>query len=89
MISLSIVGKTYTFAKALLTGKNVNSEQLEVRLKICRNCDRVRPKGQIMRCDVCGCQLKDSGLVNLARFVETKDYGCKHPTGSRWKAAGV
>ena len=26
-------------------------------------------------------------LVNLARYEGTRPWGCKHPTGSRWKKA--
>ncbi len=28
-------------------------------------------------------------LINLARYEETRRWGCKHPDGSRWKKAGV
>ncbi len=88
MIGLDIVGKTYTLAKALLTGTDVSPEQVEARLKVCRTCNKVVQKGNIMRCGVCSCKVTDSGLINLARYVETKDWGCKHAEGSKWKAAG-
>lgn len=28
-------------------------------------------------------------LINLARYEETRRWGCKHPEGVRWKKAGV
>lgn len=88
-IDLSIFAKTYTLAKALLTGETVSEERLRKRLEICRTCPNVEKNGNNMHCGICGCKVKESGLVNLARFEETNDYGCKHGDGSQWKANGV
>jgi len=88
MIGLDAFSKTYTLTKALLTGRDVSPEQMQARLEICRACDKVTLKGMLMRCSICGCQVKESGLINLARYRETADYGCKHDSGSKWKAAG-
>jgi hypothetical protein len=88
-IPIQVLAKTYTLAKAVLTGKDVTPEVLRKRLEICAQCDNSQPNGAVMKCGVCGCLLKDSGLINLARYQETGDYGCKHADGSKWKAAGL
>jgi hypothetical protein len=84
---------TITVARALLTGKDVGEDRLRRRLEICAGCDKVKFTDndgvKIMRCGICGCKLKEKGLVNLARFEEVNGYGCKHPVGSKWRAAGV
>jgi len=65
------------------------------RLEICRECPLVQPRGELMACGVCGCSVADSGLFNLARFVETEKYGCKYGEEklgypqSKWAAAGL
>lgn len=74
-----------SLAKALLTGKDVSKERLKARLAVCSSCDYRDETGNLIRCGICGCRVKDSGLINLARFEETKDYGCKFPGGSKWK----
>jgi hypothetical protein len=81
--------KTLSVAKALLWGKDVGEERLQKRLEICHKCDKVKAQGSLMRCGICGCKVADSGLFNLARYVEAGSYGCHHPDGSKWKAAGV
>ncbi len=88
-VSAEFLHKTFTVAKALLFGKDVGEDRLRKRLKVCSVCDRVKLQGALMRCDICGCQLAESGLVNLARYETTKDYGCKHPNGDQWKKAGI
>lgn len=47
--------------------------------------------GYKLKCGICGCRTSggSSELLNLAAYEETADYGCKHPDGSQWKAAGV
>ncbi len=81
--------QTLTVAKALLIGTDVGEDKLRKRLEVCRQCDKVKAQGSVMRCGICGCRLKESGLVNLARYQETKDYGCKHSKGSQWRKAGL
>jgi len=95
-LGFELITKAMSVAKAILTGENVPPEVLEQRLAICRGCDLVRvkmnhrTKEEMVSCGVCGCKLKgDRSLVNLARYVETDEYGCKHPSGSRWAAAGL
>ena len=86
----SLLGKTLSFAKAMLTGTDVGEERLKKRLEVCSTCDLVnKSQAGLMRCGICGCKLKEKGLQNLARYEETAQYGCKHPSGSRWKANGV
>lgn len=86
----SLLKKTYTFAKAMLTGKHVSDEVLKKRLEICSQCELVnKSQAGYMLCGVCGCKIKEKGLQNLARYEETHNYGCKHPQGSRWKNKGV
>lgn len=77
---------TMSVATALLTGSSVSRETIQKRLLICQECDRVALKNGQMHCGICGCKLAgDTGLFNLARYKETKKYGCKHPEGSKWR----
>tara|TARA_R110002020_G_scaffold123580_5_gene280254 strand:- start:165 stop:443 length:279 start_codon:yes stop_codon:yes gene_type:complete len=86
----SLIQKTISYAKAVLTGKDVSQETLKKRLAICAECDWVTVSAHnLMRCGICKCKLKTTGLQNLARYEETSGYGCKHPDGSQWKAGGV
>jgi len=85
---IELIAKTFSIGRALLTGKDVSSERLEARLKICSTCKYVEGD-RLLRCSICGCKVKEKGLVNLARYVPTSSYGCKHPQGSRWAKAGV
>jgi len=86
----SFIEKTFTFAKALLVGKDVSADQIKKRLEICATCDLVNVSAEgSMLCGICGCKLREQGLHNLARYEETPEYGCKHPNGSRWKERGV
>lgn len=80
--------KTFTLAKALLSGETVSEERLKKRLEICSTCDKKRTNSRGEgRCGVCGCRLKgDKSLVNLARYEKP---GCKHPRGSKWERNGV
>lgn len=85
-----LLPKTLSVAKALLSGQDVSQERLKKRLEICNKCDKVDTRSEnLMSCSICGCKVKQRGLVNLARYEETKDYGCKHPKGSRWKDQNV
>jgi len=86
--------KTVSVAKALATGKDIGEERMRKRLEICAACEKMVLRGDIMRCGICGCKVMDNGLINLARYEETKDYGCKWTnedgyTDSKWKRAGV
>ena len=85
----TLLPKTLSVAKALLTGVDVSPERLEKRLEICSNCPKAKKDGNLMTCSICGCKLKIRGLVNLARYEETQEYGCKHPDGSQWKKNNV
>lgn len=85
----SVMKATYSFAKALLTGQDVPKDHLVKRLEICAQCDLMRLIDDMMTCGICGCKLKEKGLQNLARYEETKEYGCKHPDGSQWEKNGV
>lgn len=78
-------------AKAILFGQKVCEQRLETRLRVCGQCPYSKERTDThMVCDICGCGLpKQAKLLNLALYEETDDYGCKHPEGSRWKAAGV
>jgi hypothetical protein len=75
---------------ALLTGKRISRERQMARLEVCHGCDKFQWDGENARCGVCGCKLDgDKALVKLTLYEETEAYGCKHPEGSRWLAAGV
>lgn len=89
MVSMEIFLKTFSVARALLTGTVVSRDQMRKRLEVCAKCDKVEVQGMLMRCGICGCQVAEQGLINLARYEETDLYGCKHEDGSKWKAAGV
>jgi heterodisulfide reductase subunit A-like polyferredoxin len=90
------IEKVISAAKALLTGENVSEEILKARIEICSKCPYAKRRTQNgesvpVACNVCGCAVStnSSKIINLARFVETDSYGCKHPSGSQWKAAGL
>lgn len=85
----SFVEKTLSLAKAVWKGQDVPHDVIQKRLEICKDCDLVGIVGDVMKCTICGCKLKERGLQNLARYEETKEYGCKHPEGSKWKKNGV
>jgi hypothetical protein len=87
----SIIGKAISLTKALLAGKDVSPERVEKRIEVCGSCDKVKIDNfGNMNCGICGCKVSGSrSLINLARYEETADYGCKHPQGSRWKDQGV
>ena len=75
---------------ALLTGKRISRERQMARLEVCHGCEKFQWDGATARCGVCGCKLDgDKSLVKLTLYEETETYGCKHPDGSRWQAAGV
>lgn len=89
--------KILSAATALLTGADVSEERVRRRLEICSVCPKVKKQEGVngivtMICGLCGCKvkdLKDHNILNLARYEETKSYGCKFPGGSRWAKAGV
>jgi len=85
----SFIEKTISLASALLFGSPISRERMTKRVEICGECEHVQRKGNLLRCGICGCPAKESGLINLARYEETESYGCKHPNGSKWKEAGV
>lgn len=74
-----------SFMSALLVGEGVSVERRRKRVTICYTCRHARLDGcSKPRCSICNCQIEW-----LARYKETKRYGCKHKKGSRWKEAGV
>lgn len=88
-----LVQKTISLAAALATGRRVSDERIRRRVEICSHCRYVRVRktrqGRKLNCGICGCRLRGRrALVNLARYEETRRWGCKHPDGSRWKAHG-
>lgn len=90
----NLIHKTISLAVAILTGKRVSDNRVRRRIELCARCRYVRVRrrrGQrLLRCGICGCRLHGRrALVNLARYEETRRYGCKHPGGSRWRKAGV
>lgn len=79
--------KIYSFAKALLAGQYVAPWTVRARLVICESCEHMDKIKEA--CKICGCPLKiQNKYRTLLRYAETKDYGCPHPDGSRWAAAG-
>ena len=85
-----------SLCSALFHGEGVEMDRREARLKICMDCTNVinnkRKSGQqIIKCGLCGCKVSggDTRLINLARYEETENYGCKHSEGSQWKKNGV
>ena len=86
-----ILSKAVSLGKALLAGEDVSEERLQKRVDICGSCRLVKIDDfGNMNCGVCGCKLSGSkALINLARYEETGDYGCKQPEGSQWKKNGV
>ncbi len=90
----NLIRKTITLATALITGREVSEARIRGRINICARCRFVRVRktraGRKLNCRICGCRLRgDRSLINLARYEETRHYGCKHPKGSRWKRAKV
>jgi len=82
----------WSVASALFLGNGVESDRRKRRLEICRSCELLifDEANKVARCGICGCKLSGKeNLVDLLRFEETDQYGCKHPEGSKWKKAGV
>lgn len=99
-INKTLFQKMISFSKAMMFGNtNISPERLAKRLEICSECPLVIHEGGTnFSCGVCGCRVSaDKRLRNLARFEETKDYGCfRHydtdpslPERSEWKRNGV
>lgn len=94
----SLPEKMLSVAYALMFGKGVSLERRQKRFEICSKCEHVsisvRYNGTILTtCSICGCKVRNASsnvlLLSLAKYEETKQYGCRYPGGSRWKAAGV
>ena len=81
----------FSVMEALLFGTVIPKEQQVERLKICLDCDYAVQTGDSVRCGICGCKNKGGpdAILVLLKYEEKPHYGCKHPEGSRWKAAGV
>lgn len=85
------VKQVASFAREVTTGKYVEPEVLEARMKICAACEHVRVDGKGNWCSICGCGVsnEDRKVNNLAAYEErvqiTKggkrivQSGCKHP----------
>ena len=90
-INPNLIQKTISLATALLTGKRISPERIRHRIQICARCRYVRIRrtrrgARRLHCNICGCRLSHRRLlINLARYEETRRWGCKHPRGSRWK----
>jgi len=85
----NIFQKALSAISALVSGETVGEMQMRKRVEVCAQCEYVREANGEMRCGICGCKISgDRGILNLAKFVETDSYGCKHPNGSQWKANG-
>ena len=90
----ALIEKTVSLAIALTMGRRVSDERIRRRVEICSRCRYVRVRrtkrgGRKLNCGICGCRLRGRrALINLARYEETRRWGCKHPKGSRWKAHG-
>ena len=90
----NLIQKTISLAIALTTGRRVSDERIRRRVEICSRCRYVRVRktrrGRKLNCGICGCRVRGrNALVNLARYEETRRWGCKHPNGSRWQKAGI
>ncbi len=91
----NLVQKTISVATALLTGERISADRIRRRIEICARCRYVRARktrrgDRKLNCGICGCRLGGRrALINLARYEETRRYGCKHPRGSRWRKAAV
>ena len=90
----TLIEKTISLAIALTMGRRVSDERIRRRVEICSRCRYVRVRrtkrgSRKLNCGICGCRLRARReLINLARYEETRRWGCKHPRGSRWKAHG-
>ena len=85
---LRAIRKPICLLTAVLYGKAVSPKRIKKRIKVCEQCMKVEyfKNHSVMKCGICGCLLsKKNALINLARYEETKRYGCKHPDGSKWK----
>ena len=96
--SQSLIDATISVATAVLTGKHVSQERIEARVLVCSKCNKATrktgKKGDVrLTCGICGCRVgKHRAIMNLAKYEENpgkRGWGCKHPKGSQWKAAGV
>jgi len=91
----NLIQKTISVAIALTTGRRVSNKRVCRRIEICSHCRYVRIRktrrgARKLNCGICGCRLRGRrALINLARYEETRRWGCKHPKGSRWKKTGV
>ena len=76
------------------TGRRVSDERIQLRVEIRSRCRYVRirkTRGGVrkLNCGICGCRPRGRrALINLARYEETRRWGCKHPNDSRWKKRG-
>jgi len=86
----NLIQKTISLAVALTTGRRVSDERIRPRRVFRYVRIRNTRRGRKLNCGICGCRVRGRrGLVNLARYEETRRWGCKHPNGSRWQNAGV
>ena len=87
-----LIKDTISVSVALVSGETVSKEQIEKRIRICGMCEYISISTDgYMTCGICGCNVDARALlVNLALYEENLPlYGCKFPSGSKWKTAGV
>lgn len=63
---------------AMIYGEYVPDEEKTSREAICTSCDKLTAD---QKCSMCGCGVSGEAkkILNLAAYVETEAYGCKHP----------
>lgn len=73
--------------EAVLFGKIVPFEIMKQRVAICEQCvySKCDAKGRRF-CNLCGCGVSEQRVIfNMARFNESRRWGCKHPLRKRGK----
>jgi hypothetical protein len=92
--TVATVKKPLSLATAIVGGTYVSKERQQAREAICDTCTFMCRNMKLeKKCRVCDCIVDGEAgyprLVTLTAYEETKQYGCKHPDGSRWKARGL
>ncbi|MGF1635375.1 MAG: hypothetical protein ACFCVE_16125 [Phycisphaerae bacterium] len=75
-------------ARAAVSLPVVDDATHQARQAICRSCPHSRDLATGRECGLCSCGVDDrSGRLDLTRYVEDEDIGCKHPdraAGAGW-----
>jgi hypothetical protein len=73
--------------QAKTTGKSISLPQIQKRMEICSECEKITVIENEVSCGVCTCHLtvKNGTIPDIIALEETTAYGCKHPEGSQWK----